>query len=99
MSCLKRAVEAAEEVMCVSAVAAILGADVEEAEPQVEDVVEAVQDYHSQSHNASTGSWLLRLMYSDRILRWLVRRTISAAREQGAFDHLDRVRQSDEPES
>ena len=83
MSFISRAVEIAEEVVCVSALAAVLGADVEEAEPRVEDVIDAVQDYHDQTRDNSTETWL-----GGRI--------ISVARDQGAFDHVRNVRQADE---
>lgn len=96
MCFLSRAVEIAEEVVCVSVLAAVLGADVEQAEPRVEDVVDAVQDYHDQTRDSSTETWIARLLYSDRILRWLGGRIISVAREQGAFDHVRTVRQADE---
>lgn len=97
MSILRRAIETAEEVVCVSALAAILGADAEEAEPEVGDVVDAVQKYRDQTGHIPANSWVARLMYSKRVLGWLSGRIITVAREQGAYDHIDTARQADEP--
>lgn len=97
MSVLRRAIETAEEVICVSALAAILGADAEKAEPEVDDIVDAVQEYHDQTRDVPTDTWTVRIMYSDRVLSWLTGRIITLAREQGAYDRIDSARQADEP--
>lgn len=99
MGCLKDAVVAAEEVVCVVALAAVLGTEGEAGEPQVNDVVEAVQDYHGLSHATDTRSWIMDRLYSDKTLRWLAGRVISVASEQGAFDIGQEERQVHEPGS
>ncbi len=97
MGCLKRVVETAEEIVCVSVLSVVIGGDEEQAAPEVDDVVEAVQDYRGQSYGVTNHSWIMNLMYSDRILRWLSRRVIDVASKQGAFTDEREVRQVHEP--
>lgn len=86
MSCLSRAVETGQELVCVTALAAVLGADTGENEPDVDRVIAAVRDFGMSSYGDVRGPWVVRTMYSDRVLAWLTTKVLEGAREQGVFE-------------
>lgn len=86
MSWLSRAAETGQELVCVTALAAVLGTDPDASGPNEDDVMDAVREFRTSTYGDVRGPWVVRTMYSDRVLAWLTRKVIEGAREQGAFE-------------
>ncbi len=92
MNWLGRAVEAAQELLCVTALATVLGSDPEEGEPSRDAVMTAVRDFRREQYGDTHAAWTVRTMYSDRMLAWVTSKALQAAREQGVFDAASEAR-------
>ncbi len=96
MSCLSRAVEIGQELLCVTALAAVLGSDPGEGDPSADGVTDAVRDFRRLNYGDQSAPWVVRTMYSDRVLTWLTSKVLHAARDQGAFEDREEGGMPDE---
>ena len=82
MTWLARAIEAGGELVCVATLAVLMTEDAEGGDSTQESALEALTDFRQQSYGNPT--WPVRVMYSDRVLKWTITRIAALCREQGS---------------